>query len=48
VVTGKLDVREAAGKLHSMPDEAVQAPDATFDAPDDVDDVDAEELLSDV
>jgi type I restriction enzyme S subunit len=48
VVTGKLDVREAAGKLHSMPDEAVQAPDAMFDAPDDVDDADAEELLSDV
>jgi type I restriction enzyme S subunit len=48
VVTGKLDVREAAGKLHSMPDEAAEASDAMFDAPDDVDDVDAEELLSDV
>jgi type I restriction enzyme S subunit len=48
VVTGKLDVREAAGKLHSMPDEELQARDATFHSNGDVDDVDAEELLSDV
>jgi type I restriction enzyme S subunit len=48
VVTGKLDVREAAGKLHSLPDETAEASDAMFDMPDDVDDADAEELLSDV
>jgi type I restriction enzyme S subunit len=44
VVTGKLDVRDAASKLHSMPLEAVQASDETLDEPGDLDDTEAEEL----
>jgi type I restriction enzyme S subunit len=47
VMTGKLDVREAAGELHSIPEEAVETTDAMFDPTGDVDDFDAEELLSD-
>ncbi len=48
VVTGKLDVRDAASKLHSLPVDTVQAFDGTLNEPDDPDDTDAEELLSDV
>ena len=44
VVAGKLDVREAASKLHSLPVEEGQASDATLDEAGDVDDTEAEEL----
>lgn len=48
VVTGKLDVRDAASKLHSLPVEEAQASDETLEESGDLDDTEAEELLNDV
>jgi len=48
VVTGRLDMRGAASKLHFLPVEEVLASEETLDEPGDLDDTEAEELLNDV